>query len=751
MFRRTLASIGVERADVETVRGSQPVENTRAWFLGEAMRPAATTNTWAALANSQSRERARAGLKGVSLIEAKSTDEEAEVVALILRRAADDPHTTAALISPDRLLARRVAARLASFGITVDDSAGRPFGKTPPGTLLDLTLEVVDSGFSPVAVMSLLKHPLVRLGASVSETRRAARALELLALRQPYLGEGLPGLRVALERAMLAKDRDSGERPARALNAAARRLKEDAVAAAADVLSKLEEAFAPLLELGRDDRRLSELSAAHVATAEALAADEKGDAGRLWAEEAGETAATFLAKLMDASIPGPSIPLSAYPEFYRSLVTGLAVRERRPVHPRLSIWGPFESRLMQPDIVVLGGLNDGTWPEIADPDPWLSRPMLKALGLPSPEAQLGYAAHDFASLAGAPRVYLTRSLKVDGNPTVASRWLLRIEALADGLGLAGILAAPKEDAFANWAANRDARAVIAEVNAPAPRPPLAARPRQMSVTRIEQWLANPYAIFAREILRLELLPELGSEPDASLRGQLIHDALNRFQTAHPTDLPEDVAAVVEQLSNTVFREFVGHPRVAAFWRPRFRRFAEWFAETEPERREGISRVHSEVKGLTHFLAPAGPFILTARADRLDLSTAGRLTITDYKTGTPPADGKVVSGRAPQLALEAHIASEGGFEGLAKLPIEALRFIRVSGGEPPGEERNVKCESPGILAQAAAEGLLRLITLFDDPSTPYQALRRPGFEDAYRFDDYRHLARTDEWAERGDDN
>ena len=130
----------------------------------------------------------------------------------------------------------------------------------------------------------------------------------------------------------------------------------------------------------------------------------------------------------------PDMPAADYAEFYRALVADESVRPRRATHPRISIWEPYEARLQQPDVVILGSLNEGTWPQAADPGPWLNRPMRQALGLPAPEERIGEAAHIFISLLGAERVYLTRAAKIDGVPTVPSRWLLRLQALLAGLG-----------------------------------------------------------------------------------------------------------------------------------------------------------------------------------------------------------------------------------------------------------------------------------------------------------------------------
>ena len=262
-------------------------------------------------------------------------------------------------------------------------------------------------------------------------------------------------------------------------------------------------------------------------------------------------------------------------------------------------------------------------------------------------------------------------------------------------------------------------------------------------------MANPYAIYARDILRLEPMPTLGGPPETSVRGQIIHGALHGFASAHARALPANIAAELLQQAELGLARLAAHPRVAAFWRPRFARFADWFAATEPSRRIAIASTLSELRGSLAIDAPGGPFLLTARADRIDLLTAGGLVITDYKTGSPPKNNRVLDGSAPQLPLEAAIAAEGGFDGVAAASVYGLRFIAASGGEPPGAEQTVTAPDIAQLAGETLSGLKRLIALFDDPATPYSPLRRAAFSQTYRYDDYAHLARIAEWSLLGE--
>ena len=750
-LKRLLDQLGVARRDVRVLPGANASATTakRNAFIREAMRPSATTERWHAYTSSAAPSEIKAALTGVSLIEAPSAQDEAETVSLILREAIETPGRTAALVSPDRLLARRVAIRLQAWGIRVDDSAGRPFAKTVPGTFLNLVAGAVVGDFAPADVMALLKHPLCRLRMKAFDVRRFGRALEIAAFRTPYLGRGTDGIAAALRKC--ESDRLEKKRRHRA----AERLWDDDLKGAADLVTRLTDAFAPLVAIYEQPGRhaLADFAAAHSATAEQLCELDSDDPSRqdgvnpLWQGDAGAAASTFFLELSDPELPEISILAADYADLYQSLLARENVREHTAVHPRVTIWGASEARLQQPDVLVLGSLNEGTWPKAAETGAWLNRPMRQALGLPLPEEETGRAAHDFISLLGADRVIMTRAQKVNGVPTVPSRWVMRISALLNGLDLRDALAAGAP--WLAWARDAITAAQRIKIEQPAPKPPVDVRPRRMSVTRVEEWITNPYAIYARQVLQLEPLPPLGSTPDQSVRGALVHDVLSRFATLHPQNLPGNLREALDDIAISMLSDLTGHARVAAFWMPRLQRFLDWFAETEPARRASVARVVPEISGSLVLNAPAGPFTLTARADRIDDAGAG-LVITDYKTGAIPSEKHVLSGRAPQLPLEAAIAISGaGFPNLAGRSVDSLKYIRASGGEPPGEEKVINTKDVAALAAAALQGLSALVAQYDVQSTPYRAVRRQGFR--YDYDDYAHLARVAEWSAYAEDD
>jgi ATP-dependent helicase/nuclease subunit B len=690
-MKQLLKRIGIAREDVAEWDGGAPF-TMRELVLRETLRPAPTTDAWRALAERGTGEVAE-GLKGLALIHAADPAEEAAIIALALRQALETPTRTAALVTPDRTLARRVASEMKRWDVDIDDSAGTPLAHTPPGTFLCLLAEAADAKFAPAPLLALLKHPLATTGDAFRDN---ARKLDI-ALRGPRPDAGLDGIR--------------------------KRAKSDWFDTVADALREFGEALSD----GTID--LAQTVKLHLDAAAKLS-DEK----ELWRGEAGEKAKSFAAELIEAASRLHAIEPGAYAPLFRELAMRIAVRPPYGKHPRLSILGPLEARLLHFDLVVLGGLNEGTWPRAAAADPWFSRPMREALGLEQPERAIGLAAHDFATLAAGPDVLLTRAMKQDGAPAIASRWLQRLMQLTGGLGLANRLTPPKD--FVAIHARLEEPKPAPRMKRPAPTPPVVARPRALSVTEIETWLRDPYAIYARRVLGLEPLDPLDAEIGAMERGTLVHDALEKFVKAFPGTLPANAEHRLIEIADDLFRDL---PKsVLALWRPRFVNAARWFVGVERERRENIEASYPEIRGQRMF----GTFKLYGRADRIDALKSGGAAILDYKTGAPPSNPQVKELLAPQLPLEAAILEAGGFDGVPQMEAAELVYLRFAGGAKPGELRLVKVDAHAIAAEAA-EKLTQRIAFFDDPATPYHSRVKP-----YRAGvsgEYDHLARVREWS------
>jgi len=688
-------------------------------LLSEALRPAETTQAWRDFAGKQDPASLELALRGVERVDCPTPEEEARVIALSLRGALESPGKRAVLITPDRALARRVAAELQRWNLEIDDSAGRPLNLAPPAILLRLAAAVAGE-MAPVSLLALLKHPLAALGREPALCRRLARQLDR-ALRGPRPRPGL---------SRLARSRDF----------------DPELRALIGDLAAWTDPFAKLLRRRKASPR--ELLAAHVDLAQRLAASRtESGADRLWAGEAGEAMAEFIAELDEALADFPPMDGARWVALLDALIVGRVLRPRFGRHPRLAIWGPLEARLQQADTVILGGLNEGTWPPEAPIDPWFSRPMRRALGLSSIDRRIGQAAHDFLqAAASAPSLMLTRSLRVDGAPTVPSRWLLRLDSLLRLVEIkpetihAGV--------WLGWQAGLDGRPSFKPLGAPAPCPPVALRPSTLSVTEIETWMRDPYAIYARRILGLEPLDPLDADPTAAERGSFIHEALEKFIRAHPDGLPADAYGKLLDCGRKAFGRALEWPTVQAFWWPRFERIARWFLDEEQRRRPLIAASMVEAHGRLELALPGcRPFLLRGKADRIDRLKTGGLVIIDYKTGRVPTSPQVENLHAPQLPLEAAMVAAGAFAGIDTARVVELAYWSLKGGRDIADIIPIKGDA-GELGRRARAQLETLIAAYEDPAMPYLPLPDPDFGPA--AGSYDQLSRRGEWGvDRGE--
>jgi ATP-dependent helicase/nuclease subunit B len=715
-----LRTVKCEREDVQDWFAAES-NPAREALLSETLRPAPTTDAWRALVETGSSEIA-AGLKNITLSVAADPAQEALAIALALREALETPGRRAALVTPDRNLARRVAAEMTRWGIAIDDSAGRPLAHTAAGSFLCLLAEAVDTQFAPVPLLALLKHPFARRGEDHANFRARARELDRWCLRGPRPDTGLAGIAKAVESARTNPRNGGIAEPLAALALWWREI--------AAILAPLETIFT------QDDADISALCEAHVIAAEQLACDEAQNC-LLWANTDGELAAELCAALKEDSRDLPPIEPGSYPPLFRSLAMKAPVRAAFGRHPRLAILGPLEARLQRFDLTVLGGLNEGTWPRGSGSDPWFSRPMRKTLGLEQPERGIGLSAHDFAMLAAGPCVLLTRALKVDGAPATASRWLQRLEQLTGGLKLDA--ARTSKPDWSALAAQMMEVPQGARLPRPAPTPPVEVRPKRLSVTEIETWLRDPYAIYAKHILKLRPLEAL-DEPIGPLeRGTALHKAVELFITKYHEGLPEDAVEQLVAIADQVFAQ-AGIPKAAlALWRPRFRGAAKGFVASECERRATIAQSHLEIRGKLEI----GDFTLTGVADRIDILKDGTAAILDYKSGAPPSGKQVTELLSPQLPLEAAMLARDGF-GIGARVTEELIYLSLA-SEKQARNPNYIRGAKDLAAEAVAQ-LTRRIAWFMERDTAYRPRVRPWRADI--AGDYDHLARVREWSPSG---
>ena len=699
-----LDRIGVGRGEVRAWgRGGgvrAPAVRSRA--IAHAMTPAAFTGKWQGLAPRERR------LSGVRALELATPAEEAQAIALALRQAIETPGRTAALVTPDRALARRVSAHLRRWGIDADDSAGRPLAALPPGTLLLALAQAAAERFAPVALLALLKHPLVRFGEERIAWLAGVRALDR-ALRGPRPPAGLEGV---------TKHLAAGNERERRIRAPAQEWWRSVL----PLLSPLETAF-------DQEGKVAHLLAALREAATALA----GDAA--WSGPAGREASALFEALEACAALGPA---EARPEalgpLLRTLLDEVAVRPPQGGHPRIFIWGLIEARLQHADLMILGGLNEGVWPAAPAPDPWLSPRIRAELGLPGLERRIGIEAHEFASGLGAPQVLVTRARRDDRAPANASRLWLRLEAMTGGV--------TRDPLLRRWARSIDRPAAFLPAGRPAPSPPPAARPKRIAVTQLDRLQADPFAFYASAILRLAPWDAVDADPGPAWRGSAVHLVLEQWMTQDACD-----PALLEPRARTLLEQTDTHPVVRALWTPRLMEAIAWIAgQVAADLAEGRRPLVAEIAGK----ASLGGIEVEGRVDRIDRLAGGGLAIVDYKTGQPPTSRQVAEGFALQLGLLGAIAEQSGFEGVTGVPekFEYWSLARNARGglgfvKSPVEGRNAAV-APGDFTAHAARSLASAAARWLAGSEPFTAKLRPEYAP---YPDYDQLMRLDEWYGR----
>ena len=700
---RLLRRLGAGVADVEEL----VTETARTQLMRAALAPAEQTAQWGA--QRQQVDVAEA-VKGVSIVAAPGADLEARAVALAARQAVLE-HQSVGFVSRDLVLARRIAAELDRLGIEGDDPAGTPLYQSGAGRLARQILAVATGRFAPVDLIALLRNGAVTLGRERGVVQRLTTRLDLK-LRRERTMPGLPGILVLAEEDELR-----------------------------DLLTALGEALAPVVRLAEQ----AEIDAGRLATALEQGATALIGAGdvpgllefRAWARA--------LAAEPNAGTPFAPVNLDAV---LAALMDGTKVppseRRRDDVH----IWGELEARLMNPDLLILAGVNEDIWPASADPGPWLSRKMRLDVGLEPPERQQGQAAHDFELALGNGRVIIAYATRRGTAPALPSRLLQRLDAFVGETEAEAMRARGRH--WLDQAATIDFAGLPRPARRPAPMPAAADRPRRLSVTEIETLMRSPYDIYARHVLGLKRLDPLGAEPSARERGTMIHAVFEQFVREGLNFSAPDAAARLEAMAVESFRNLESIRERRAIWLERFGRAAEQFLEWERTRHGHIASRAAEIKG--EWLIPElGNFVLVGKADRIDQRTDGLLEILDFKTGGVPAPKDMTGFEAPQLLLEAAMAKAGAFPDVPRRDTASLIYIKIGLGPAAFTLRPFSLRKGAHLMQAVGEierrmqGHIHAFLLRDDLPMTAHLRPRAGNGRKPRPGDYDHLARVDEWT------
>lgn len=705
-FRKLMHALGLEPDQIVRWTTDPAPSPARNRLVSLALRPAPITDAW--MSEGPRLTDLQQATIALTLVEADSPRSEALAIALRLRQAAETGQT-AALITPDRMLTRQVSAALDRWHILPDDSAGLPLQLSPPGRFLRHVAGMFARRLDGEALLTLLKHPLCHDGGARGSHLLHTRDLELDMRRH---GPPFP------DHASLAASAIRTVAPQEWVNWVS-----------AHFCDQLVTGERPLTEWVTHLRSL----------VEAISAGSSGEPGTLWDKNAGQKALSVLTSLEDEAHHGGFLTAHDFADLLGALLAGEEVRDRDAPHPRIMIWGTLEARVQGADLLILGGLNEGSWPEAPAPDPWLNRQMRDTAGLLLPERRIGLSAHDFQQAIGAPEVWLTRATRSDDAETVPSRWLNRLTNLLQGLPDQGGRTALSDmrargQTYLGWAKSLEQVPRIAAAHRPSPRPPVAARPRRLSVTEIKRLIRDPYAIYAKHVLRLKPLDPLVQAPDALLRGIVVHDILEDFVRDSVLDASLLTPSNFLKRAHDLLEKHVAWPTARKLWLARLERIADDFLTAEASRRRDGGPVAFEAT-MKLALAPLD-FTIAGRADRIDRNSRGALRIIDYKTGAAPTESQQAK-FDKQLLIEAAMAEQGAIDGIDPTDVAEALFIGMGGSYKEVAAPLIKEPTDKVLAE-----LKQLISSYLEPDQGFSS-RRMLHKDT-DIGDYDQLARFGEW-------
>ena len=694
-----LNRMGVARGEVEHWQraglGKGPPARSHA--ISSLFLPPEASKSWGELDIDKRR------LAGVRMVECAHPEEEAQAIALMVRQALVKPGKRVAVITPDRGLAGRVLQHLRRWHIEADDTAGQPLAQTAAGRALLLLADVMAHHATPVPLMALLGHPLVRRGDAREGWLKSVRLLERK-LRGPRPLPGLDGPRAIAVKAGLG-----------------------------DWWEEVEAILAPLLA-SNESAPLADLLDLLVTAGEALCAEE------LWSREDGRALSRFVEELrLNARATGLSVSPEHLPAILRDAMDRVAVRPPYGGHPRIGIYGLLEGRMTRADLVICAGLNEGTWPATPSTDPLLAPAILRALGVPGADFRIGLSAHDLAGAMGAPEVVLTRARRDAGGPVIASRFWLRVQAL---LG-SDLLDKYMDRGLVKLARNIDMAPRVDPHPRPDPRPSPQQRRENLSVTALDRLRSDPYQFYAQKILSLKELDALDAEPTPAWQGTLAHKILESWHEGQGS---------LADLAEHHLKEMHTHPLMRALWRPRLMKALEWIegqVKADPAR----VAVKWEEKGQITYRGVT----INGTADRIDKLPDGSLAIVDYKTGKPPSSAEVEAGFAMQLGTLGLMALDGAFGDFAGEP---TRFEYWSLGKSDKSETGFGYKTTPIKEGSKKTGMEAELFLpeakrYLDDALDRWILGDEGFTArlnpaAKVYAEYDQLMRLDEWMGREED-
>ena len=675
-------------------------------------------------------------LENVSIMALDNLDHEARAIALVAREAVEKGQNVG-IISPDRDLARRIKVELERFDIVIDDSAGMPLSQSPAGRWFRQLLAALQSNFKPVDLVAFLANRSVRLDRDRAQISKLRELLDLSTLRGARGINGLAGIKQLIA--------DNASEQTKRVN---KRLSKEEAADLILLIDDLQKALEPIHNDGETVWNMARIAREIPKLISNICGKDAAQSGMLQGVDELLQWADDLARCTHFS---PNARPDDVIASINLLMQNISVRPPETTRQDVQIWGRIEARLLHADLMVLAGLNEGVWPEIAEPGPWLSRGMKLALKLDPPERKIGLAAHDFLMAMGANNVLISYAKRRGTSPSDPSRFIQRLEAFLGEDRSQALYA--KTAHFNSLITQIDARDAAKLSPRPVPTPPAKIRPRRLSITEIETLVRDPYAIYAKHVLGLRKLRALGAAPDTAERGNLIHEVLGTFVQNQLDFLAPDAHQKLMEIANDVYAKLDDVADRRDIWLRRFSAIAHTVIEFEKNRDQNVINRNAEIRGSMTMQVADEEFTIYGDADRIDILNSSGAELIDFKTGSIPSNKDMQNFMSPQLPMEAMILRQAGFEGVPQADSDALTYIKLSHGPNPFEVTSFATGKQSLDAVVDDywrhfSGYAQIMLMQDHTAMAAQLMPKENQQFA---GDYDHFARQKEWMiDQGDD-
>jgi|GEM_PF-2463366 len=636
--------------------------------------------------------------QNIEYIECISLQEETNLISIKIRELLEFGHKNIGIISNNKSIRIRLKNTLKLWDIESECSDEMAINSTSQIKLILSIFRVVHENFTPITLLTLLTNELHVLD---HDLKNSISNLEIKYLR------GIRKYRNISD--LIQKAKNNGDN---------------------DIVTLLEKTLnylKPLFNtLNSKSHKLKSLIHILIKVSEDISAQE------IWSDDIGEKVHKIIHSILEDIPEENKINLDEFETIFSEVLREHNVSSKLNINKRVSILSPIESRLLSFDYTILAGLNEKSWPETPETDPWLSATFYNQFKIASPHIAIGQSANDFLSLLQQDNVLITRSINDNNAPQIPSRWLTKIELWFQAAGILNKLKSSVSP-LKILAKNLYTPESFVKYSAPTPKPEINLRPSKLSVTQIEKLMRDPYSVYALKILKLKPLEKLDKTPDQLEFGNFIHKVLDDFSRSSKNLEPQNYLDTILQIGDQLLADMISNPVMHKIWQPRFYKIAAWIAEYEINIRK-TKTVETEV---TYSMVIGKDFTLIAKVDRIEYdSKANTVSILDFKTGTIPTNEDIKNGFSPQLTLEALLIEENH----QNLHVSDMTYIQLASGKRLGQITKVQGDEIQIIT-AAKKGILYLVEQYEDINTPY--LVCPNLRKSPTYNDFEHLERLEE--------